>query len=179
MRTAAARLACAAFVLALTLGESQAAVTPVKTLRVTFQAAESGFDPVRVSDYYSGTIINAIFDPLLTYDYLARPAKLVPNVTEGLPEIADRGRTYTLKVKPGIYFTDDPAFKGKRRELTAADYAYAISTRRTAPRTPSSSKARSRASMRLPRAPRKASATTTMRRLRGWRRRTATRCASG
>ena len=46
-----------------------------------FQAAETGFDPVKVSDYYSGTVIEAIFDPLLTYDYLARPAKLVPNVS--------------------------------------------------------------------------------------------------
>ena len=46
-----------------------------KTLRVTFQAAETGFDPVRVSDYYSGTVIEAIFEPLLTYDYLARPGE--------------------------------------------------------------------------------------------------------
>lgn len=97
-----------------------------KTLRITFQAAESGFDPVRISDYYSGTVIEAIFDPLLTYDYLARPARLVPNVAESLPAISDDGKTYTLRIKPGIYFADDPAFKGKRRELTAADYAYSI-----------------------------------------------------
>ncbi len=97
-----------------------------KTLRVTFQVAETGFDPTRVSDYYSGTVIEAIFDPLLTYDYLARPAKLVPNVAESLPVIADHGRTYTFKIRPGIRFTDDPAFKGAKRELTAADYAYSI-----------------------------------------------------
>src|SRR5438477_11866266 len=29
-------------------------------------------------------------------------------------------------IKQGIYFTPDPAFKGKRRELTAEDYAYSI-----------------------------------------------------
>jgi ABC-type transport system substrate-binding protein len=29
-------------------------------------------------------------------------------------------------VKPGIYFADDPAFGGKRRELTAQDYVYSI-----------------------------------------------------
>src|SRR5688572_21571501 len=126
MTTAAARLACAVFVWALASPQSWSATAPVKTLRVTFQASESGFDPVRVSDYYSGTIISAIFDPLLTYDYLARPAKLVPNVTEGLPEISDGGRTYTLRLKPGIHFTDDPAFKGTKRELTAGDYAYSI-----------------------------------------------------
>jgi len=127
MKLAAPRVALAAcLALALApLGPSHAAGAE-KTLRVTFQAAESGFDPVRVSDYYSGTVIQAIFDPLLTYDYLARPAKLVPNTTVALPEISDGARTYTLKVTPGIYFASDPVFKGQKRELTAADYAYTI-----------------------------------------------------
>ena len=102
------------------------AADPSKILRITFQAAETGFDPVKVSDYYSGTVIEAIFDPLLTYDYLARPAKLVPNTAEALPQISDAGKTYTLKVRPGIYFAEDAAFKGAKRELTAADYAYSI-----------------------------------------------------
>jgi ABC-type transport system substrate-binding protein len=97
-----------------------------KVLRVTFQAAETGFDPVMVSDYYSGSVIEAIYDPLLTYDYLARPAKLVPNVAEALPAVTDDGRTYTLRIRKGIHFTPDPAFKGLPRELTAADYAYSF-----------------------------------------------------
>ena len=99
---------------------------PQKTVRVTFQAAESGFDPVKVSDYYSGTIIEQIFEPLLTYDYLARPVKLVPNIAENLPAVSDDGKTYTFTLRRGIYFSDDPAFKGQRRELTAHDYAYSI-----------------------------------------------------
>ncbi len=98
----------------------------VKALRITFQTAETGFDPVKVSDYYSGVVIAAIFDPLLTYDYLARPAKLVPNVAVALPQITDNGKTYTFRLKPGIHFTPDPAFKGQTRELTAADYVYSI-----------------------------------------------------
>jgi ABC-type transport system substrate-binding protein len=97
-----------------------------RVLRVTFQAAETSFDPVKIADYYSGTVIEAIFDPLLTYDYLARPAKLVPNTAEVPPEISDQGRTYLVKVRKGIYFAADAAFKGERRELTAADYAYSI-----------------------------------------------------
>jgi ABC-type transport system substrate-binding protein len=105
---------------------AQAGAAQQKVLRFTFMAAEAGFDPVRVSDYYSGVVIAAIFDPLLTYDYLARPAKIVPNTAVALPEISDGGKTYTLRIKPGIRFSDDPAFKGKPRELTAADYAYAI-----------------------------------------------------
>ncbi len=97
-----------------------------KILRVTFQAAESGFDPVKVHDYYSGTVIEAIFEPLLTYDYLARPARLVPNTAEALPHISADGRVYTFKLRKGIVFADDPVFKGARRELTAQDYAYSI-----------------------------------------------------
>ena len=102
------------------------AADPSKILRITFQAAETGFDPVKVSDYYSGTVIEAIFDPLLSYDYLARPAKLVPNTAAALPQITDKGRTYRVEVKPGIYFADDPVFGGRKRELTALDYAYSL-----------------------------------------------------
>ena len=97
-----------------------------KTLHVTFQVAETGFDPTRTSDYYSGMVIEAIYDRLLTYDYLARPAKLVPLAAESLPQITDNGKTYTFRIKKGIYFTPDPAFKGRKRELTAEDYAYSI-----------------------------------------------------
>jgi ABC-type transport system substrate-binding protein len=97
-----------------------------KTLRVTFPVAETGFDPARTNDYYSGAVIEAIYDRLLTYDYLARPSKLVPLAAESLPQITDNGKTYTFRIKKGIYFTPDPAFKGKKRELTAEDYAYSI-----------------------------------------------------
>ncbi len=43
-----------------------------------------------------------------------------------MPEISADGKTWTIRIRPGIYFADDPAFKGKRRELTAADYVYAL-----------------------------------------------------
>jgi ABC-type transport system substrate-binding protein len=95
-----------------------------KVLRISFPTAETGFDPVRVSDLYSNTINEAVFERLLTYDYLARPAKLVPMVAETMPEVADDGRTYTLKIRKGIYFTPDPAFKSQRRELVAEDFVY-------------------------------------------------------
>src|SRR6266850_4106022 len=97
-----------------------------KVLRVTFQVAETGFDPARVHDYYSSIVIEAIYDTLLTYDYLARPAKLVPNAAAAMPEVSADGRTYTFRIRKGIYFAEDPVFKGKRRELTAQDFAYSI-----------------------------------------------------
>jgi ABC-type transport system substrate-binding protein len=95
-----------------------------KTLRVAFAASETGFDPAASSDLYSNTINRAIFDSLYAYDYLARPFRIVPNTAEALPAISADGLRWTIKVRPGIYFADDPAFKGKKRELTAADYVY-------------------------------------------------------
>lgn len=119
-----ARALCLCLALAASL-PAWAQGTP-KVLRITFSAGESGFDPVLVHDYYSATIVEAIYDPLLTYDYLARPARIVPNTAEAMPQVSADGRTYTFRLKQGIYFADDPAFKGAKRELTAADYAYSI-----------------------------------------------------
>ncbi|MEP7328941.1 MAG: ABC transporter substrate-binding protein [Betaproteobacteria bacterium] len=101
-----------------------AAADPDKVIRVAVQAAEAGFDPVRISDQYSSMVIEAIFERLLTYDYLARPAKLVPMAAQALPDVTEEGRTYTFHLRPGIYFTPDPAFKGVRRELVAQDFVY-------------------------------------------------------
>jgi oligopeptide transport system substrate-binding protein len=96
-----------------------------KTLRVAFPSAETGFDPQAVGDIYSQYVIHAIFDPLYRYDYLARPYRVVPNIATALPEISSDGKTWTMHVRPGIYFSDDPAFNDKKRELTAADYVFA------------------------------------------------------
>ena len=71
-------------------------------------------------------VAEAKFDILLTYDYLARPARLVPGAAESLPDVKDDGKTYIFHVRKGIYFAPDPVFKGARRELTANDFAYTI-----------------------------------------------------
>ena len=97
-----------------------------KVLRYTFPVAETGFDPAQVVDLYSNNIIAAIFDPPLTYDYLAKPLKLIPNTLVNMPEVSADQMTYTLRVKPGTFFADDIAFAGKKRELVAADYVYSI-----------------------------------------------------
>jgi ABC-type transport system substrate-binding protein len=97
-----------------------------KVLRVSFPIAETGFDPQAAGDAYSNYVNRVIFDALYRYDYLARPYKLVPNTAVALPEISADGKTWVIRIKPGIYFADDPVFKGKKRELVAADYVYGI-----------------------------------------------------
>ncbi|MEP6943054.1 MAG: ABC transporter substrate-binding protein [Betaproteobacteria bacterium] len=105
---------------------AMAAADMNKVIRQVFPYAEEGFDPAAAHDLYSGAIEQAMFETMLTYDYLARPARLVPLTAEALPEVSDGGRTYTVRLKKGIYFNPDAAFKGARRELVAEDYAYSL-----------------------------------------------------
>jgi len=102
------------------------AADPRKVIRDVFPVAETGFDPAAVHDLYSGTVVQGIFETLYTYDYLARPAKVVPLTADGMPQVADGGKTWTVKLKKGIRFADDPAFGGKPRELVAEDVVYSL-----------------------------------------------------
>jgi ABC-type transport system substrate-binding protein len=110
------------FALAQPRTKADAAAT---TLRVAFPVAETGFDPQATSDLYSDHVQRAIFETLYGFDYLARPYRRVPRTAAALPTIEDGGRTWTIEVRRGIHFAADPAFGGRARELTAADYIYA------------------------------------------------------
>jgi len=109
-------------------GAGPVAAAPArKVLHLAFPAPESSFDPPQTnSDLYSSTIISHILEAPLAYDYLARPAKLVPQTAAAMPEVSADGRTFTVHLRRGIFFADDPAFKGRPRELVAQDYVYAL-----------------------------------------------------
>ena len=102
------------------------AAQPLKVLRYAFPVAETGFDPAQISDLYSRTVAAAFFDAPLEYEFLARPVRARPATAAAMPEISADFRTITVRIKPGIYFADDPAFKGKKRELVAEDYVFSI-----------------------------------------------------
>src|SRR5262245_50119387 len=95
-----------------------------KTLRVAFNTAETGFDPVQLQDLYSRTVTGHIFEAPLEFDFMARPALLRLNTAAEMPQVSADFRTFTFRIRPGIFFQDDPAFGGKPRELVAADYVY-------------------------------------------------------
>ena len=116
-----------ALTLAVALPLNAAAVNPAdpaKTLRYIFPAAETGFDPAIGRDLYSAEIVQSVFETLYTYDYMARPATLVPLTAAGMPEVSADGMTYTIHLKKGILFYPDAVFQGQPRELTMADYVY-------------------------------------------------------
>lgn len=97
-----------------------------KVLRMFLSTSETGLDPASASDNATLSLLENLFDPLLRYDYLARPARLRPNTATAMPEVSADGLTYTFRIRPGIHFTPDPAFKGIKREMTAQDYVYSI-----------------------------------------------------
>jgi len=103
---------------------AQTAKPTEKVFRYAFPAAETGFDPAQLSDLYSRILTANMFDALYTYDYLARPLTIKPNLAAGMPEVSSDFKTFTVKLKPGVYFSDDSAFKGGKRELLASDVVY-------------------------------------------------------
>ena len=83
-----------------------------KTLRVAFPVAENGFDPQAASDAYSYAICGAIFDPLYSYDYFARPVRMVPNTAEALPQITDGTHVHD-QGQAGHLLRRRPGFQGQ------------------------------------------------------------------
>ncbi len=123
---AALALAAALFVaLGLSAPPARAAADPSKVLHLSFGDITS-LDPQQGNDIFSTRITQQIFEALYEFDYLAMPAKVVPNTAEALPEVSPDGKTWTIRLRKGIRFADDPAFGGKPRELTAADYVYSL-----------------------------------------------------
>ncbi|TMH09437.1 MAG: bicyclomycin resistance protein [Betaproteobacteria bacterium] len=112
--------------LALVASVCQAQPQAPTTLRYAFRIAETGFDPASITDLYSRTVAGAIFDAPLEFEFLAKPTRVRANTATAMPEVSDDFRTFTFHIQPGITFDDDPAFKGRKRELTAADYVYSI-----------------------------------------------------
>ena len=102
-----------------------AAADMEKVLRISSNDITS-LDPQQGTDLYSTRVTASIFEGLYEFEYLSTGSKVVPNTAEAMPVVSDDGKTWTIKLKPGILFADDPVFNGKRRELVAADYVYSI-----------------------------------------------------
>ncbi len=111
--------------LCLTLCGVASAADPAKVLRLATGDLDS-LDPHQWQSSTANDIGFAIFEALYEWDYLAKVPDLVPRTAAGPPEISADGKVWTIRIKPKIHFTDDPAFGGKPRELVAQDYVYSI-----------------------------------------------------
>ena len=106
--------------------QAQAQPDGKKVLRYAFRVAETSFDTAQITDLYSRTVVNGIFEAPYEFEFMAKPARMRPATAAGMPEISADFKTFTIRIKPGIYFADDPAFKGTKRELVAEDYVYSL-----------------------------------------------------
>ena len=125
-RLLGAGLACAVGTAVAGPPAPAASAAAKKVLRYAFEVAETSLDPAKVNDLYSRILTPHIFEGLYHYDHLARPIKIKPLTADGMPQASSDFRVWTIKIKPGIFFADDPAFKGKPRELVAQDYVYSF-----------------------------------------------------
>jgi oligopeptide transport system substrate-binding protein len=96
-----------------------------KVLRIASSDITS-LDPQQGTDLYSTRVASAIFEALYEFEYLSTGSKVIPNTALAMPVVTDEGKTWTIRMKQGIRFADDPAFRGKPRELVAEDYVYSI-----------------------------------------------------
>jgi ABC-type transport system substrate-binding protein len=119
------RIALLAVVLNALLWSAAHAADMRKVLRVASSDITS-LDPQQGTDLYSTRVASAIFEALYEFEYLSTGSKVIPNTAEAMPVVTDDGRTWTIRMKKGIRFADDPVFRGKPRELDAEDYVYSI-----------------------------------------------------
>ena len=99
----------------------------VKTFHFAMDQAPTTLDPVQGANIYANFVIVNAYDTLYSYQYLARPYLLKPNLAVDFPTISPDGLTYTFRLKKGVRFIDDPCFtNGRGREVVAEDFIYSI-----------------------------------------------------
>lgn len=79
------------------------------TLRIAMIAAAESLDPGRTDGGGAGQALRAIFDELVRYD---ASGEAVPHLAESL-ESDDDGKTWVLKLRPGVKFTDGTPFNSQ------------------------------------------------------------------
>ena len=85
------------------------------------------WDPANAYDGISLAVVPNIYQTLYEYDYLSRDYRLIPLLAADVPKVSKDQLTYTIRLKPGVFFQDDPCFissQGKGRELVAEDFIY-------------------------------------------------------
>lgn len=114
-------------------------------LNWTESADPRSIDPHKAGDVVSSGQCGMVYECLYQYDYLARPAKLIPCLAESDPEYDPDTLTYTFTLRDDVYFQDDRCFhpdaagkyfedesatqraeKAPGRKLTARDIEYSF-----------------------------------------------------
>jgi oligopeptide transport system substrate-binding protein len=80
-------------------------------------------DPAYAKDLYSMWVVHMTFNTLFETD---EQLHLIPSLARRW-EVSDDGLQYTIHLRTGVFFHDDPLFPGgKGREMTAGDVVYSF-----------------------------------------------------
>lgn len=77
--------------------------------------------PLQAIDLYSQRITTQMYDQLLRLDPSGK--NVIPSIAESYTVSKD-GKTYTFKIRKGVFFHDDDCFGGDGREMTADDVKF-------------------------------------------------------
>ena len=92
----------------------------------------TSLDPAESASAYASRCVSLIYEPLLEYDYEARPYALRPCLATAMPEISEDGLTYTFAIDTNACFTADQCFglgadgAPLSRHVTAEDFVFSL-----------------------------------------------------
>jgi len=106
---------------ALALAACGAEEEPTDEITIAVTAQPDSLDPALAFDVAGLESVWLAYTPLLTYrrDEGEKGAELIPGLASDLPEISDDGRTYTLRLRKGLLYSDGT-------EVRASDFEHAI-----------------------------------------------------
>ena len=97
-----------------------------KVLSLGLSDNVKSLDPGIAYDAISLEVLPLSVESLFQYKYTKLPLELEPLLSDGMPTVSKDKKTYTIKIKKGVMWQDDPCFpNGKGRELKASDFTYA------------------------------------------------------
>ena len=91
-------------------------------LNMALSGEVSTLDPANAYDTISASVIYQSYEQLYEYHYLKRPYTIIPLLAQEMPIVENNGKRYTIKIKKGVRYHDDPCFNGKERFVTAQDF---------------------------------------------------------
>ena len=77
-----------------------------QTLYVANYYNVRSLDPPKVTDVPTSVIAGHVYECLYNYDYEKRPFTLVPELADGMAQLSEDGKTFTVKIKKGIHYFD-------------------------------------------------------------------------
>lgn len=98
----------------------------------TYGSEVKSLDPATCGDVTSANIQANFYESLYCYHYLKRPVEVIPQLAAAMPEISDDGLTYTIRLKPGVYYSRNPCFgrepdgRPATRTVRAEDFVLAF-----------------------------------------------------